>query len=128
MAKKRDGKLIDSSTVLQRLFENGKSPLSAQFLRWKLWGRWKDFVGPAIAQQTDPVGYLDGTLYVWVSNATWMQHLTFIRSEMKTNINAKLGRSFVHEIRFTLDRRQVPRVDETDLQETISKLANESEE
>ncbi|MGE0633222.1 MAG: DUF721 domain-containing protein [Pseudobdellovibrionaceae bacterium] len=128
MTKKREGKLLDSSTVLQRLFEDGKSPLSAQFLRWKLWGRWSDYVGSTIAAQTDPVGYLDGTLYVWVSNATWMQHLSFVRSQMKTNINTKLGKSFVKDIRLTLDRRQVPKADETDLQGTIAKLVSEGDD
>src|ERR1700692_4936776 len=96
------------SEVLQRLFESGKSPMSEQFVRWKLWARWKEFVGATVGEQTEPVGFSRGTLYLWVRSSTWMQQLTFMKDHIRVSINKKLGQEFVKNIRFTLDRRAVP--------------------
>lgn len=112
------------SEVLQALFENGKSPLSQQFIRWKLWRKWEEFVGPTMAQISEPVGYHKGVLYVWVKNASWMQQLVFMREPMKETINKKLQTKYVHEIRLTMDKKAVPR-DEGEaqaLKENISSL------
>lgn len=97
-----------SSQVLQSLFENGKSPLSEQFLRWKLWAKWSEVVGPTIAQNAEPVGLRYGTLYVWVKNSTWMQQMVFMKDQMQETINRKMEKDFVKNIRFTLNRHEVP--------------------
>ena len=96
------------SEVLQALFENGKSPLSDQFLRWKLWARWADYVGASLAKECEPVGYFRGTLYLWVQNSSSMHHLNFLKEQIQTEINKKLRRKFVDKIRLTLDRKEVP--------------------
>lgn len=118
------------SEVLQRLFESGGSPLSEQFTRWKLWARWSDFVGPTVAQNTEPVGFFRGTLYLWVRNSSWMQQLTFMKDPIQHAINQKLGRQFVTNIRFTLDRREVPnqREAQQDFKNVISKIAPENDD
>ncbi len=125
---KRKGKLTASSNVLQNLLESGKSPLSDQFLRWKLWARWKEIVGPSIAEQTDPVGYRFGTLYVWVKNSSWMQQLIFMQETITNTINTKLGETYVKNIRFTMDRRSVPSADQSELKKVIEDLVPESED
>ena len=56
--------LKGSDAVLQALFENGNSPLSAPFLRWKMWKKWPEYVGATIAEVTEPVGLEKGTLYI----------------------------------------------------------------
>jgi predicted nucleic acid-binding Zn ribbon protein len=116
------------SEVLQKLFEGGKSPLSEQFLRWKLWARWSDFVGPTVAQNTEPVGFSRGTLYLWVRNSSWMQQLTFMRDHIQTTINKKMGRQFVKSIRFTLDRREVPSTNQEDFKSVIEKIVPEGDD
>jgi predicted nucleic acid-binding Zn ribbon protein len=109
--KKRTGSLSSASEVLQSLFENSKSPLADQFLRWNLWRNWKDIVGPTIAQNTDPVGFDRSTLYVWVKSASWMQELIFISDFLVKTINERVGHNYVKQVRFTLDRRAVPKLD-----------------
>ncbi|MBX2987673.1 MAG: DUF721 domain-containing protein [Bdellovibrionaceae bacterium] len=113
--------------VLQALFENGKSPLSGPFLRWKLWARWKEIVGPTIATSTEPVGYSRGTLWLWVRNSAWMQQMVFMKEDIRRTINAKMGVDFVHGIRFTLDRREVPSGEEEQarIRQMLGKVAPE---
>jgi predicted nucleic acid-binding Zn ribbon protein len=117
------------SEVLQRLFESGNSPLSEQFVRWKMWARWSEFVGPTIAQNTEPVGFNRGVLYLWVRSSSWMQQLTFMKDPIQDTLNKKLGRPLIKNIRFTLDRREVP--SETQAQKefknVISKIAPEND-
>jgi hypothetical protein len=101
-------KFKTGSEVLQSLFEDGKSPLSEQFLRWKLWAKWADYVGASLAKECEPVGYQRGTLYIWVSNSSSMHNLNFLKDQIQNEINKKLGRSYVERIRLTLDRKEVP--------------------
>ena len=107
--KKRESDLTVGSDVLQGLFENGKSPLSEQFIRWKLWGSWAQYVGATIAKNCEPVGYYRGTLYVWVKSSSWMQQLIFGLEQMKSQINSKLGFQYVITIHLTMDKKSVPR-------------------
>ncbi len=101
-------KFKSGSEVLQSLFEDGKSPLSEQFIRWKLWARWPEFVGASLAKECEPVGYVRGVLYLWVSNSSTMHNLVFIKDQIQAEINKKLHRNFVKKIRLTLDRKEVP--------------------
>jgi hypothetical protein len=114
-------KLALGSEVLQSLFENGKSPLSVAFLRWKLWKKWGEFVGQTMAAVSEPVGYQRGILYVWVKNSSWMQQMVFMREPMKETINKKLAMNYVKEIRLTMDRKSVP-ADATQTQELHESL------
>lgn len=79
-----------------------------QFIRWKLWKKWSEYVGPTMAQGCEPVGYYRGKLYVWVKSAAWMQQLVFMREPMKDAINKKLQQQYVREIHLTMDRKSVP--------------------
>jgi len=106
--KKRSSQLTQSLDVLQSLLVKGKDPLSLQFLRWKIWKKWDEFVGPSIAAVSEPVGYRNGVLYIWVKNASWMQQLVFMREPMKNKINSLLEFQYVREVHLTLDRKSVP--------------------
>lgn len=123
-------KLSAGSEVLQSLFENGKSPLSVQFIRWKLWKKWPEYVGETIAQASEPVGYLRGVLYVWVKHSAWMQQLVFMREHMKDSINKKLNQQYVYEIRLTMDRKSVPAdaIASAELKESIGQIMGSSED
>lgn len=127
--KKPKGKLSIGSEVLQSLFENGKSPLSEQFLRWKLWAKWDEVVGPTIAKNAEPVGFQRGVLYVWVRNSSWMQQMIFMKDPIRETINQKFQSNFVKYIKFTLDRREVPQEDSaSSIREMIQKIAPENDE
>jgi predicted nucleic acid-binding Zn ribbon protein len=121
-------KFAIGSEVLQSLFENGKSPLSEQFMRWKLWAKWEEVVGPTIAKNAEPVGFNRGVLYVWVRNSTWMQQMIFMKDPMRETINKKFQSNFVKMIKFTLDRREVPLEDQSEFREMVRKIAPEGED
>ena len=125
--KKRSGKLTNLSSILHKILEKQDNPLSDQFLRCKLWYHWKEIMGEAIAQKTLPVGYDNGVLYVWTQNSTWMHHLLFMREDMIHAINSKLGKKFVRMIRLTLDRHEVPNVNDKEWQQQIDSFVKEFE-
>ena len=101
-------KFKSGSEVLQSLFENGKSPLSEQFIRWKIWARWPDYVGASLAKECEPVGYFQGTMTLWVASSSSMHNLIFLKDQIQAEINKKIGREFVKKIFLTLDRKEVP--------------------
>lgn len=121
-------KLSLGSEVLQSLFENGKSPLSEQFMRWKLWAKWEEVVGPTISKNTEPVGFQRGVLFVWVRNSSWMQQMIFLKDPIRDTINQKFGNNFIKYIKFTLDRREVPNSNQQDFREMIQKIAPEKDD
>lgn len=126
--KKYRSKMKSGSEVLQSLFENGKSPLSEQFLRWKLWAKWPEVVGETIAKNAEPVAFKNGVLFLWVKSSVWMQQMVFLREQIKTAINQKMDQKFVHTIRFTLDRRDVPGQDNQEFRRYIEALSPAEED
>ncbi|MEN0058282.1 MAG: DUF721 domain-containing protein [Bdellovibrio sp.] len=126
--KKAKGKLSLGSEVLQSLFENGRSPLSEQFMRWKLWAKWEEVVGPTIAKHAEPVGFQRGVLYVWVRNSSWMQQMIFMRDPIRDTINQKFEKKFVRLVKFTLDRREVPSSDQQEFRQMIQKIVPEQDD
>lgn len=117
-------KFSKGSEILQQLFESKKGSLSGPFLRWRLWARWDDYVGEAIAKNSEPVGYQKGVLYIWVKSSPWLQQMNFVRDQVKDRINSKLQIKFVKEVRFTLDRKDVPQdlEERQDLLQTVEKM------
>lgn len=117
-------KLVSGSEVLQSLFENGQNPISQQFIRWKLWRSWPDYVGASIAAVTEPVGYQRGCLYIFVSHSTWLHHLNFMKDTLKKAINDKLEIEYVYEVKLITDRKYLPKDSESiqELQGNIDKL------
>lgn len=131
MANERPkGQLRGTTEVLQSLFENSNSPLAGPFLRWKLWKKWSEYVGPTIAEVTEPVGLRRGTLFLWVRNSSWMQQLLFLREQIKKSINEKIGSNQIRAISFTLNRNLVPTDpgEQAELKTWIQKLAQEPED
>jgi predicted nucleic acid-binding Zn ribbon protein len=97
-------------------------------MRWKLWAKWEEVVGPTIAKNAEPVGFQRGVLYVWVRNSSWMQQMIFLKDQIRGTINEKFENNFVRHIKFTLDRREVPQDDQTGIREMIQRLAPDSED
>jgi hypothetical protein len=118
--KPRNGKLMNAADVLQALLENGNTfgapgsnPggfargafLSDGFTRWRLEQDWLSVVGASIAAQTVPAHYFKGTLSIMVQHPAWMQQLWQFQEPIKDKVNQHLGRLWVNEIKFTLNRR-----------------------
>lgn len=115
-------KFKSSAEVLKSLFEEKEGgPVSEQFQRWKLWLNWKDIVGPSTAEYTEPVAYHNGVLWLWVKNSTWMQQMTFMSETIKNTVNQKYKKDFVREIRYTLDRKNIPK-ENSDFKANVKKF------
>ncbi len=119
----RKSDLKQAGDVLMSLLKSKDSGLSEQFLRWRLWNSWADVAGKEIAEHSMPVGYVNGTLYVWVKSSARLQEMTFVIKTLLKKVNTYAGRNWVKSIRFTLDRKAVPQQQENvqGLQELLSK-------
>lgn len=106
---KHQANLTMAADVLQVLLQNSKSELSDGFLRWRLEQQWSEIVGTTIAQQTLPVAFERGNLFIWVRHSTWMQQLWYFQDVIKEKVNRHLGREpgreWCHQVKFTLSRR-----------------------
>ncbi len=100
-----DPKFKTGTEVLQGLFENGKSPLSEQFLRWKMWARWEEIVGSTLAKSCEPVGLQWGVLIIWVPHSTVMQQMMFLKENILLAVRKTFPQVKIKEVKFTLDRK-----------------------
>lgn len=111
-SERRKSDLNLATDVLEGVLTNNKSPLSDQFMRWKLWRKWADVVGPTISAQSMPVGFVNGMLYVWVKNAVWMNEMLFLAGPIRDKVNAFVEKNWVQQVRFTLNQHEVPQMSE----------------
>lgn len=110
---KRAAELTTASDVLQGLLQNSKSPIADGFQRWRLERSWPEIVGKTIAEQTMPARFDNGVLFIWVRHSVWMQQLWFFQNEIRDNVNKHLGRQWVKQVKFTLNRGQAESVPPT---------------
>jgi predicted nucleic acid-binding Zn ribbon protein len=107
--QKKSRKLTQSAEVLQSLLQNSKQPISRQFLRWRLWSKWPEVVGPTVSAHCYPVGFAEGTLFLFVKSSAWVQELTFMSRQIQGKVNAFVGLEYVKQIKFTTDAHAVPK-------------------
>lgn len=93
-------KLNPAAEVLQRLFENSKSPLSEGFQRYRLEQQWSQVVGPQMSRFTRPVDIHKGQLVIAVNNSSLLTELQFFREEILTKVNTHVGFLWARKIRF----------------------------
>lgn len=89
---KHKAHLTNAADVLQGLLQNSKSALADGFLRWRLETEWTQVVGKTIAEQTLPVAFEKGTLFIWVRHSTWMQQLWYFQDPIRDKVNEHLTR------------------------------------
>src|SRR3970040_827518 len=86
------GEILDKS--LKRL------DLSPRLDEYGVWPIWNDIVGATIARNAQPEKIRNGTLFVKVSGATWMQELQYMKEMISQKLNQSLGREIVKNIFF----------------------------
>ena len=69
---------------------------------FRLWDFWAEVVGAAIAERATPLRVRDRVLVVQVSNHTWMQELQFLKEDIRTRLNERLGGDLLRELQFVL--------------------------
>jgi len=61
---------------------------------------WDTVVGEKVSQNTKPISVEHGVITVSVSNPTWRQELLFKQQDIIKQLNNKLGKNTIKEIRF----------------------------
>ena len=77
-------------------------PLRQRLDDYAVWQVWDDAVGPAAARNARPERIRNGTLFVKVRAATWMQQLQYTKDIMVERLNQRLGREAVTNIFFVV--------------------------
>jgi predicted nucleic acid-binding Zn ribbon protein len=87
--------------------------LAAPMEGWAAVSLWGEVVGERVAAHTRAVAFRDGTLVVEVDSASWMNELSYLKRRMAEELNRRLGRDLVLDIRLTpaagADRGPVPK-------------------
>jgi len=84
--------------VMSALLGGGALPFNAEdALIWKLWD---EVVGPAIAENAQPLSIKNRQLRVRVSDPIWYQELKFMEYNIREKLNHRLGRRAVEKIEF----------------------------
>ncbi|MCY4488780.1 MAG: DUF721 domain-containing protein [Deltaproteobacteria bacterium] len=94
-------------------------PLSRRLEDYAVWTVWDDTVGPAIARNARPEKLRNGTLFVRVRAAAWMQQLHYMKDIMLEKLNRRLGREVITNIFFVVGdvTAEPPRGDPADAAE-----------
>jgi predicted nucleic acid-binding Zn ribbon protein len=79
-------------TVLARL------PTGTGLEDWAVWSEWDAAVGPTLARHARPRRLARGVLLVAVDSSEWMQELQFLKHELRSRLNARLGREAIRRI------------------------------
>ena len=77
-------------------------PLRRKLDDYALWTVWDDTVGPAVARNAQPEKIRNGTLFVRVRAATWMQQLQYMKDILIDKLNQRLEREVVTNIFFVM--------------------------
>lgn len=84
------------SALLAGIF--GGKPAARLLKEIVIWQVWDEVVGPQIARRARPSAIRDGVLTVTVASGPWLQQLTFLKGEIVTQLNEKVGEPLVREI------------------------------
>ena len=60
---------------------------------------WEALMGRPIAQHTEQIRFVRGTLFVHISSPVWKHELNLARNKIKALINERVGRELVREVR-----------------------------
>lgn len=65
--------------------------LTAELREHRIVTAWVDLVGEKIASRARPSGLKKGVLVVDVASSTWLHQLSFLKDDLRSKINARLG-------------------------------------
>lgn len=96
--KKKIPEKVDS--ILERVFRGLN--LGIRVKQYHIWEVWDDVVGEHIAREAQPKQIRNMILWVHVSSSTWMQQLEFMKQDIVSKLNERIGEKVVHDIRFRI--------------------------
>jgi hypothetical protein len=74
--------------------------LGERIRRYRLWQRWRDVVGTAVADHARPARWQGRTLVVRVDHPAWVQELSFLKLQMLEKLREAFPEQAIREIRF----------------------------
>jgi predicted nucleic acid-binding Zn ribbon protein len=77
-------------------------PASTGLVHYPIWAEWTAVVGPTIAAHAKPARLRRGVLVVSVDGPEWMQELQYVKRDLCTKLNARLGSAVVHDVYLVL--------------------------
>ena len=84
----------------------GKLGLASPNEVGKVWARWAEIVGPAIADHADPTSLRDGMLRIRVDSPAWATELGYLVGEIRGRINRAVETELVREVRVWIGPRE----------------------
>jgi len=110
--RKRQKNLLKLGDFLQKALKRRKILLD--MADGSLVDTWNRTVGPAIASQTFPFKFKNKTLFVKVSNSTWMQQLQFMKEEIIAKVDPAFTDKTIGNIYFSIGTIPQPQREESD--------------
>ena len=77
-------------------------PLKRKLDDYAIWDIWEDTVGATVARNARPEKIRNGTLFVKVRAAAWMQQLQYMKDILLEKLNQRLEREAVRNIFFVV--------------------------
>ena len=72
--------------------------------QYRLWEIWENVVGKQVAQNTNPARWQGTTLIVTVTNASWMQELTYLKDELTVKIKVAVPGIKITNIKYEIGK------------------------
>lgn len=82
-------RIARAGNVLSDLVE--RLPFRERLREHAVWTVWAEVVGPLLASKAEPVRIEEGKLFVRVANSAWMQELQFLKDDIRSRLNHRLG-------------------------------------
>jgi len=93
-------RIARAGNVLADLLD--RLPFRERLREHAVWTIWADVVGPLLAFKAEPVRIEEGKLFVRVANSAWMQELQFLKDDIRSRLNHRLGASVVRGLYLVL--------------------------
>jgi len=77
-------------------------PASTGLVHYPIWAEWTATVGPTIAAHARPAQLRRGVLVVHVDGPEWMQELQYVKRDLCSRLNARLGSDVVRDVYLVL--------------------------
>ncbi len=86
--------------VLSELLE--RLEFRERLREYSVWNVWEEVVGDVLASKTDLIRIEEGKLFVRVANSAWMQELQFLKDDIRSRLNHRLGAPIVRDLYLVL--------------------------
>jgi len=73
-------------------------PAGSELASFPIWTEWSEVVGPTIARHARPRRLRRGVLLVEVDGTEWMHELQYLKGDLRTRLNTRLGRAAVRDL------------------------------